>query len=70
MPEVLTISALSLWRRLRIYQAQRFPLLKVALLLGVLASAGINLSAHFAQRALPSWPVYAVALFVSIVFFF
>ena len=70
MTAVMREAARLLLQRLWIYQGERFPLAKTALLLGVFASAGINLSAHLSNRTLPSWPSYVVALLVSVIFFF
>lgn len=61
---------LSLARRLWIYQSERFPLGKTALLVGVFSAAGVSASAHFANRALPGWEVFALAFGVTLAFFF
>lgn len=63
-------AALSVPQRLWIYQRERFPLARTALLLAVFTSASINVSAHLAGRALPAWPSYVVAFVVGLVFFF
>jgi len=63
-------AALPVLQRLWIYQGERLPLAKTALLLGVFSAASINVSAHFAGRPLPSWPSYVVAFVVALVFFF
>ena len=61
---------LGLLRRLWIYQAERFPLGKTALLLLVFSAAGLSLSAHLAGRELPSlWTFVAIWLVVLLVFF-
>ena len=70
MSAMMWEAAIPLLQRLWIYQGERFPLAKTALLLGVFASAGINLSAQLSNRALPSWPSYVVAILVSVIFFF
>ena len=57
-------------RRLWTYQAERFPLFKTTLLLAAFTSASINVSAMLANRQLPGWQTYAVALIVAIIFFF
>jgi 4-hydroxybenzoate polyprenyltransferase len=59
-----------LWRRLWLYQAERFPLGKTALLLAAFSASSISLSAHLAGRALPHWSVFIAAWFVAIVFLF
>jgi hypothetical protein len=61
---------LSVWRRLWIYQRERFPVLRTALLLAVFTVASINVSAHLAGRSLPGWSSYAVAFLVALIFFF
>lgn len=61
---------LSVLQRLWIYQRERFPLARTALLLAVFTAASINVSAHLAGRPLPSWPSYLVAFVVGLIFFF
>jgi 4-hydroxybenzoate polyprenyltransferase len=61
---------LGLARRLWIYQAERFPLGKTALLVAVFSAAGVSASAHFAGRPLPGWPAFALAFGVTLLFFF
>jgi 4-hydroxybenzoate polyprenyltransferase len=63
-------STLPLTRRLWIYQAERFPLARTALLVAVFASASVSVSAHLGHRDLPSWPSYAVAFLTVLIFFF
>jgi 4-hydroxybenzoate polyprenyltransferase len=63
-------SALPLLRRLWIYQAERIPLGRTALLVAVFASSSVNVSAHLGHRPLPSWPSYAVAFIAVLIFFF
>ena len=63
-------SELSILRRLWIYQRERFPLGRTALLVAVFASSSVNVSANLAHRALPSWPSYLVAFVAVLVFFF
>jgi 4-hydroxybenzoate polyprenyltransferase len=70
MTAVPSEAALPIARRLWIYQRERFPLARTALLLAVFTAASINVSAHLAGRALPSWPSYLVAFVVGLVFFF
>lgn len=60
----------SLARRLWAYQAERFPLGKTTLLVAVFSAAGVSASAHFAGRALPGWPAFALAFAVTLLFFF
>ena len=65
-----SVPAAGLLSRLWTYQAERFPLGKTALLLAVFSAASISLSAHLADRPLPSaWTFVAVWL-VAIVLFF
>ncbi|HHG90880.1 MAG TPA: manganese transporter permease [Devosia sp.] len=60
----------SLMRRLWLYQAERFPLGKTAILLAVFSGAGLSVSAHLAGRALPGlWTFIGVWLVVVILFF-
>lgn len=63
-------SSLPLIRRLWIYQAERFPLARTALLVAVFASASVSVAAHLGHRELPSWPSYGVAFAVVLIFFF
>lgn len=62
-------NALSLVQRLWIYQAERIPLGKTAILLAVFSAASINVSAFLANRALPGWGAYATAFLVSLIIF-
>jgi 4-hydroxybenzoate polyprenyltransferase len=61
---------LSVLQRLWIYQRERIPLGKTAVLLAVFSAASINVSAQLAGRALPDWGAYAVAFVVGLIFFF
>ena len=61
---------LSIGQRLWIYQRERFPVLRTALLLAVFTAASINVSAHLAGRPLPGGGPYAVAFLVALIFFF
>jgi len=61
---------MNLLARLWVYQAERFPLARTAALVAVFSSASVSASAHFAARALPGWPVYALAFVVTLIFFF
>jgi hypothetical protein len=61
---------LSVGRRLWIYQGERFPLIRTALLLAVFTAASINVSAQLAARPLPSFPSYLVAFLAALTFFF
>lgn len=63
-------ASLPLYRRLWIYQAERIPLGKTALLLAVFSAASINVSALLAGRELPGALAYCVAFCVVFVFFF
>lgn len=60
---------LNLVQRLWIYQSERIPLGKTAILLAVFSAASINVSAFLADRALPGWGAYATAFLVSLVIF-
>jgi hypothetical protein len=60
----------SLLRRLWIYQSERFPLGKTALLLVVFSAASISVSAHLAGRPVPGVWTFATAWLVSVIFFF
>lgn len=60
----------SLAARLWIYQAERFPLFRTALLCAIFAAASVSVSAHLAGRAPPSAPVYLAAFAVTLAFFF
>lgn len=57
-------------RRLWIYQAERFPLLKTATLLAAFSAASINVSAILAARDLPGLATYAAAFTVLLIVFF
>jgi hypothetical protein len=63
-------TALPVLHRLWIYQRERFPLARTALLVAVFSAASINVSAHLAARPLPPWSFYAVAFLVALIFFF
>lgn len=63
-------TALPVLQRLWIYQRERFPLARTALLVAVFSAASINVSAHLANRPLPPWSAYAVAFVVALIFFF
>lgn len=60
----------SVWRRLWIYQANRFPVFKTATLLGVFTLASISVSAHLGGRSLPGVHILALGWVVSFIFFF
>lgn len=61
---------LGLLQRLWIYQAERFPLGKTAVLLAVFTAAGLSLSAHLGQRPLPPLFTFIAVWLVAIVFLF
>lgn len=61
--------SLPLFRRLWIYQSERIPLAKTAILLAVFSAASVNVSALLADRALPGWQAYATAFLVSFIVF-
>lgn len=56
--------------RLWIYQAERFPLGKTALLCAIFSSASVSVSAHLAGRTPPSLWTYLAAFAVTLAFFF
>ena len=60
----------SLWRRLWLYQAERFPLGKTALLLAAFSASSISVSANLAGRPLPHWGVFVAAWLVAVIFLF
>lgn len=60
----------SLWHRLWLYQAERFPLGKTALLLAAFSASSISVSAHLGGRLLPHGSVFVAAWLVAIIFFF
>lgn len=57
-------------QRAWIYQAERFPLLRTAILLIVFTAASISVSAHLAGRGLPSLWTFIVAALVALIVFF
>jgi len=63
-------SATPLWQRLWIYQRERFPLARTAVLLAVFSAASINVSAQLAGRSLPGLDAYLVAFAVALIFMF
>jgi len=60
----------SLTERLWIYQRERFPLGKTALLLAVFSAASLSVSAHLAGRSLPGVATFAGAWAIVFVIFF
>ena len=70
MSSLASESSLPVLHRLWIYQSERFPVARTALLVAVFASSSVNVSAHLGHRALPSWPSYAVAFLAVLIFFF
>lgn len=64
------LSAEPLARRLWLYQAERFPIFKTALLLAVFSSASITVSAHLGGRSLPEVRVFLAVWFVTFIIFF
>jgi len=62
-------NALPVLQRLWIYQSERIPLFRTAILLAVFSAASINVSAFLADRSLPDWTAYATAFAVSLVIF-
>lgn len=65
-----TIAVPGLAARLWIYQAERFPLGKTALLCAAFSAASVSVSAHLAGRAVPGPGVYLAAFIVTLAFFF
>ncbi len=61
--------SLPLLKRLWIYQGERIPLFKTAILLFAFSAASVNVSAMLAERGLPFWPAYATAFIVSLIIF-
>ncbi len=57
-------------RRLWLYQAERFPVIKTAVLVGVFSAASISVSAHLSGRALPGLWTFAGVWVVVIILFF
>jgi 4-hydroxybenzoate polyprenyltransferase len=60
----------SLFRRLWIYQSERFPLVRTVPLMAVFSAASVNVSALFAGRPLPGPGAYATALALGLIIFF
>jgi hypothetical protein len=60
---------MNLFQRLWVYQAERIPLGKTAILLAVFSAASINVSAFLVDRDLPGWGAYATAFLVSLIIF-
>ena len=60
----------SLGRRLWLYQAERFPLGKTAVLLGVFSAASLSVSAQLAGRSLPPVWTFVAMWLVSFAIFF
>ncbi|MCY6383003.1 UbiA family prenyltransferase [Hoeflea prorocentri] len=58
-----------LLRRLWIYQRERIPLFKTAVLLAVFSAASVNVSALLAGRPFPHWAAYATAFAISLIVF-
>ena len=56
--------------RLWIYQAERFPLGRTALLCAIFSAASVSVSAHLAGRAPPPGGAYFAAFLVTLAFFF
>lgn len=59
-----------LLRRLWLYQAERFPLFKTAILLAVFSSASISVSAQLAARPLPLLLTFVAIWLVTVIIFF
>jgi 4-hydroxybenzoate polyprenyltransferase len=67
---VATAHPPSLLARLWIYQAERFPLGKTAVLCAVFAGASVSVSAHLAARPAPALTAYLAAFVITLAFFF
>lgn len=63
-------ATLGLLQRLWIYQRERFPLVRTALLVTVFTAASLCVSAILAGRAPPAGATYVVAFVAALVFFF
>jgi 4-hydroxybenzoate polyprenyltransferase len=63
-------TALPLHRRLWIYQAERFPVLRNGVLILLFSASGVTLSAVVAGRTLPALGSYLVAFLVAFLAFF
>lgn len=61
---------MTLLRRLWIYQAERFPLLRTVPLLAVFSAASINVSALLAGRETPGIGAYLAGLALALILFF
>lgn len=64
------VSQMSLVKRLWIYQAERFPLLRTGLLLAVFTAASLCVSAHLASRPLPAIATFIIVWAVVFLLFF
>ncbi|WP_368904407.1 UbiA family prenyltransferase [Taklimakanibacter lacteus] len=64
------VSQMPLIRRLWIYQAERFPLLRTGLLLAVFTAASLCVSAHLASRPLPAISTFVIVWAVVFLLFF
>ncbi len=60
----------SFFKRLWIYQSERFPIFKTALLLVVFSAASISVSAHLGGRNIPSFSVFICVWLVTFIIFF
>lgn len=60
----------SLIKRIWIYQAERFPIFKTALLLAVFSAASISVSAHLGDRELPAISTLTSIWLVTFIIFF
>ena len=61
---------MTLFERLWIYQAERFPLKKTAPLLAVFSTASICVSAQLADRPLPHWTAFLTGFVLAMAIFF
>ena len=59
----------SVWARLWIYQAERFPLARTVPLLGAFSAASVSASARLAGRPLPDLGTYLAAFLIVFIFF-
>ena len=56
--------------RLAVYQSERFPLARTAILVLVFSAASVSVSAHLAGRVGPPWSAYAGAFLTTWILFF
>lgn len=62
-------NALPLAQRLWLYQRERFPVIRTALLVAVFSAASVNVSAFLAGRDLPGFATYLAAFVIAFIIF-